>query len=334
MVASTPEKAVKLGNALVAAYLNAQKAMSDEIVNKQTAWLDSRVNDLRSRVEDAERRVQDYRDKNSIALADGHTSPERQLGDANAALVAARGKLAEVEARYTQLKNAMSHADAGQSTDDTIRSPVIEKLRQDYAALARDEAYEKTVLGPRHPTYLTTLAQLDAVQAQIKAETQRIFQATEREYKAAQATAQSAQRLVSNTELSTNKLGDEALELTDLDARRRRFGRPTRRRSRRGRTCEETSSNRRWGFSSTRPSQEPLAPARRSFPPSSWRSRPASTSGSRPPSSPTSGSAGASPNKTRRRCWRPASRPTNPRSRRLHEESAPSSAALSSRRPD
>ena len=217
VTASTPEKAVKLGNALVAAYFRAQTALSDEIVNKQTAWLDGRVDDLRTRVEEAERRVQDYRDKNAIATADGRTSPERQLGDANAALVVARSKLAEVEARYAQLKNASSRSDAGESTADTLRSPVIEKLRQDYSALARDEAYEITVLGPRHPTYLTTLAQLNAVRTQIKAEIQRILLATERELKAAQAAEQAAERLVSNTETSTNKLGDESLELKDLE---------------------------------------------------------------------------------------------------------------------
>jgi succinoglycan biosynthesis transport protein ExoP len=215
VAASTPEMAVKLGNALVAAYFRVQTALSDEIVDKQTAWLESRVNDLRARVEEAERRVQDYRDKNSIALTDGRTSPERQLGDANAALVVARGKLAEVEARYTQLKNASSQSD--ESTDDTLRSPVIEKYRQDYSVLVKDEAYELTVLGPRHPTYLTTLAQLNAVRAQIKAEIQRILLATEREFKAAQAAEQSAERLVSTTETSTNKLGDESLELKDLE---------------------------------------------------------------------------------------------------------------------
>jgi uncharacterized protein involved in exopolysaccharide biosynthesis len=217
VLASSPEKAVKLGNALVVAYFHAQTALSDEIVDKQTVWLDGRVKDLRTRVEEAERRVQDYRDTNEIALTEGHTSPERQLGDANAALVAARGKVAEVEARYNQLKIAMSRADAGQSTDDTIRSTVIEKLRQDYSALAKDEAYEVTVLGPRHPTYLTTLAQLNAVRAQIKSEIQRIFQATEREFKAAQATEKSAERLVSTTEASTNKVDDESLELKGLE---------------------------------------------------------------------------------------------------------------------
>lgn len=217
VAAKTPEKAVALGNALVAAYFSAQSQLSDAIVNKQTAWLDGRVTDLRTRVEAAERRVQDYRDANGVALTDDHTSPDQQLGGANAALVAARGKLGEVQARYAQVKAAMSRGGAPESIDEAIHSPVIEKLRQDYSALARDEAYELTVLGPRHPTYLTTEAQLKAMRAQIEAEIQRIFLATERDLKAAQAEEQAAERLVSSTEASTNKVGDETLELKDLE---------------------------------------------------------------------------------------------------------------------
>jgi uncharacterized protein involved in exopolysaccharide biosynthesis len=215
--AKTPEKAVALGNALVAAYFAAQSKLSDAIVAKQTAWLDGRVSDLRTRVEAAERRVQDYRDANAVALTDDHTSPDQQLGSANAALVAARGKLGEAQARYAQVKAAMSRGGAPESIGEAIRSPVIEKLRGDYSALARDEAYELTVLGPRHPSYLTTEAQLMAMRTQIDAEVQRIFLATERDLKAALAEEQAAEKLVSNTEASTNKIGDKTLELKDLE---------------------------------------------------------------------------------------------------------------------
>jgi uncharacterized protein involved in exopolysaccharide biosynthesis len=217
VAATTPEKAVRLGNDLVAAYFEAQSRLSDDIIDKQTAWLDGRVADLRKRVEAAEHRVQDYRDANSVALTDDRSSPDQQLNSANAALVAARGKLDEVQARYLQLKAAMSRGAGHESIDEAIRSPVIEKLRQDYSALARDEAYELTILGPRHPTYLTTEAQLKAMRGQIEAEIQRIFLATERELKAAQSEEQAAERLVSSTEASTNKVGDETLELKDLE---------------------------------------------------------------------------------------------------------------------
>jgi len=190
VMACTQSGAVKLANALFAAYLEEQTKLRGDLVRQQTQFLDGRVNDLRPRVEGAERRVQEYRDANAIAVLDGHTSPEQQLGGANAALVAARGKVNEISARYTQLKAALAEPANLESTDDALQSPVVEKLRQDYAALARDEAYARTVLGPRHPSYLTTQAQLEATRSQIRAEIQRILSATERELKAAQASAQ------------------------------------------------------------------------------------------------------------------------------------------------
>ena len=216
--ARTPEKAVKLAKALTDAYFANQTGMSDEVAARQAAWLDGRLNDLRGRVEAAERRAQDYRDAQSIVASDGRLSPEQQLKDANDALVAARGKRSEIEARYEQLKFAMAHGGKSESINDAIRSPVIEKLRGDQSALARDEAYERSVLGPRHPSYLTTKMQLGAVQTQIAAELQRIELASERELKSAKAAERDAAKLVATLEGSTSKAGDSRVELGQLES--------------------------------------------------------------------------------------------------------------------
>jgi polysaccharide biosynthesis transport protein len=214
----TPDGAVKLAKALTDAYFAAQAGMTDEIAARQTAWLDGRLNDLRTRVESAERRAQDYRDAQSIVASDGHLSPEEQLRAANDALVAARGKRSDIEARYLQLKSAMARGGKSESINDSINSPVIEKLRADQSALARDEAYERSVLGPRHPSYLTTKMQLGAIQKQIAAELQRIELASERELRSAKATEQDAAGLVTTLESATSKLGDSRVELGQLES--------------------------------------------------------------------------------------------------------------------
>jgi polysaccharide biosynthesis transport protein len=213
----TREKAVRMAQDLADAFFAAQTRLSDDIIDKQNAWLDAKVKDLRARVEEAERRAQDYRDQHSLVVTDGRTSPEQRLKDANTALVAAQGKRAEVEARYEQLKAAAGAGVSAESVNEALRSPVIEKLRADYAALAREEAYGQSVLGPRHPSYLTTRLQLESVRNQIQAEQQRIVLATEREVKAARAAEQTAVKLVGSLETSTNKVGDSRVELNELD---------------------------------------------------------------------------------------------------------------------
>ena len=100
---------------------------------------------------------------------------------------------------------------------EALHSPVIEKLRADQAALSRDEAYELSTLGPRHPSYLTTRAQLQSVQAQIDAEIKRIRSASERDLKAARGAEQEAARLVASLETTNQQFGGTRIELDRLN---------------------------------------------------------------------------------------------------------------------
>jgi uncharacterized protein involved in exopolysaccharide biosynthesis/Mrp family chromosome partitioning ATPase len=217
--AATPAKAEHLAQGLADAFFAERAALSDQVVAKQSAWLDARITELQPRAEDAERRAQTYREANAIVLSDGRISPEQQLKDANDALVAARGKRGEVEAAYEQVKAALASSAAdGEGVGEALHSPVIEKLRADQAALARDEAYELSTLGPRHPSYLTTRAQLQSVQAQIDAEIRRIRSASERDLKAARAAEQEAAKLVASLESTNQQFGGTRIELDRLNA--------------------------------------------------------------------------------------------------------------------
>lgn len=212
----TREKAVRTAQALADAFIAAQARMADDVAKKSDAFLDAKIADLRARVEDAERKAQAYRQSHGLVLTEGRTSPEQRLKDANSALVAAQGKRAEVEARVRQSRGFASR-DLAADGADALQSPVIEKLRAEYSALARDQAYARSVLGPRHPTFLTVEQQLASVRAQIRAEEQRILQANERELRAARAAEETAARLVASLEAKTNEVGDERLGLTELD---------------------------------------------------------------------------------------------------------------------
>jgi len=213
----TRQKAIAVAQSLADAYLAAKLRLTDDVSDRERALIDRKLNDLRTRVEAAERKAQEYRNENDLVVTDGRSSPEQQLKDANSALVVAQGKRADIEARYTQLKAALAAGVDAQTMNQDLRSPVIEKLRSDYAALARDEAYAQSVLGPRHPSYLTIQKQMESTRAQIRAEQQRIALATERDLRTARENERAASRLVATLEVSTNKVGDKRVELNDLD---------------------------------------------------------------------------------------------------------------------
>ncbi|QGM47862.1 Wzz/FepE/Etk N-terminal domain-containing protein [Methylocystis heyeri] len=215
--ASSPEKAERLARALVTAYHETQAQMGDEIADKEIDWLDKRIADFRTRLEQAEQRVQDYRKSKAFLVTDGHTAPEQQLKDANSALVEARKKRAELQARYDQLQAAIRAGGSIENVNEAIRSPVIEKLRGDYAALSRDAAYAESTLGPRHPSYAIIKAQMAALRAQMKAEMQRISIAAANELKTARNTERGNEQLVSDLEKSIRENGGRRLELNELE---------------------------------------------------------------------------------------------------------------------
>ena len=131
MRAGSPEKAEQLARGLADAYLRKPEGSRRRHAAQQSAWLDGKLDDLRGRwrrPSDAPRIIATAQ---SLVLSDGRVSPEQQLKDANDALVAARGRRAETEARYDQIKAALASGASPESVDATLHSPVIAKLRAD-----------------------------------------------------------------------------------------------------------------------------------------------------------------------------------------------------------
>ncbi len=215
--ASSPEKAERLARGLANAYYETQTKMGDDIADREIDWLDKKIADLRTRLQQSEQRLEDYRKTHSIIMTDGHTPLEQQLKDANSALVDARGKRAELEARYAQIQAAIRAGGSIENVDEAIKSPLIEKLRGEYATLSRDAAYAESTLGPRHPSYTIIKAQLSSLRAQIKAELGRISAAGANDLKTARNTERLAEQIVANLETSINNTGGDRLEYNELE---------------------------------------------------------------------------------------------------------------------
>lgn len=216
LVSTSPEKAERLARALFHAYTQSQRKLHDNVANQQTAWLDQRVRDLHARLMQAEHKAREFRQAGAFLMTDGKVIPESQLRDANAGLAAARARRADLESRFDQIQAAIRSGRAD-ALGEALRSTVIDKLRADHAALAREEASARNILGPRHPAYLATESQMRAVDQQIAAELRRIAGAAERELKAARKAEESADKLVASLQNQTNDLGGRRSELEQFE---------------------------------------------------------------------------------------------------------------------
>ena len=189
-----PEKSARIANAISQAYLDEQSDARAEASRRATDSLSSRLSEQRERVRQAEEQVERYKAEHNIVGPTGRLVDEQQLTELNNQLSAAKARTAEAKTRYDQmLQLQRSGADQG-STTEAVQSNTIGRLREQYAAIARQEANLSSELGPRHPWVIEAHAQASNAQRQITDEIGRVADANRNDYERTRANEASLMR--------------------------------------------------------------------------------------------------------------------------------------------
>jgi uncharacterized protein involved in exopolysaccharide biosynthesis len=178
------QKSARIANAIAAAYMDEQAASRMEAARRVTESLSSRLAELKERVRRAEEAVEVFKSKNDIVRASGRLVSEQQLADLNTQLTAAKARTEEAKARYD--RSLQRGGDAG-STSEAVQSNTIGRLREQHAAVARQEAMLAAELGPRHPSVIEARAQVRNAERLIADEISRLAAANRLDYERARA---------------------------------------------------------------------------------------------------------------------------------------------------
>ena len=209
-------KAAKIANAVAQAYFIEQVRSKYDATKTAAGWLNSQLDELKSRVITSDRAVQDFRAANNLFVAQGVTINDQQMTDLNNKLIEARAEAAEARAKYEQVASiAKGGADSG-SVSEALGSETIGRLRGQYAELSKSEADLSTRFGPRHPQLETVRAQLRDTKRLINEEINRILEGRRHTYEVAAAREASLQKsLGSLTDISSDS-GKAQVRLREL----------------------------------------------------------------------------------------------------------------------
>ncbi|MBK9082299.1 MAG: hypothetical protein IPL88_09600 [Rhizobiales bacterium] len=180
-----PLKSARIANAIARAYIEDLQAASSDYATRTATWLKSRLEELQSKVEAAERKAQAFRETNGLVNANGKSVSEQELADIAAALTEARSKTAESKSRYEQTRKLAAAGRTPDGVGDALKSGVMEKLRAQYAEIVRQEASYRTTLGPRHPAFIEVQQQLADTRRLIQEEARRLVDVAASDYQAA-----------------------------------------------------------------------------------------------------------------------------------------------------
>ncbi|KQW22235.1 protein tyrosine kinase [Afipia sp. Root123D2] len=232
---SNPERAAEIANTVANVYIADQLNAKFDANRRATLWLQGRLNEIGEQALTAERAVAVFKSQNNIVTAGGKLMDDQQVADLNSRLVAARAVTADAQARLNRFEASIraSNNDAGQananldaSITDTLNSPIINNLRQQYLEFARRAADWSTRFGKNHLAVINLHTRMQDLRSSIMNEVRRLAEASRSDYEIAKqkqtevekqlAQAVSQSRTVNSAETTMRELETKAKSYRSL----------------------------------------------------------------------------------------------------------------------
>jgi capsular exopolysaccharide synthesis family protein len=182
------ELATRIANSLAKNYINQNLEYKFTASKDASDWLGQRLAEQRKVVEEAEAKLQRYREQNdAISLQDRENIVVQKLTELNAAVTSAKTDRFQKEAAYNQLQ-MLRNRNASLDTFPAILSNTF--IQQQKAELANAQSQYAQLgekLGPNHPEMVKARSAIQIATSKLDAEIAKVVQSVKNEYLAALA---------------------------------------------------------------------------------------------------------------------------------------------------
>jgi capsular exopolysaccharide synthesis family protein len=170
-----PQKATRLANTILDTYL--QRQLDEKLSNviRANKELGMSLEKMRRDAEQAEARVQEYKNAHGLFSAEGATMAEQEVSTINQQIAIAKADAAEKAARVSAAQAQLRNGNLGADVGAALGSETVKELRKKEAELSVKLAQLQTDFTPEYPEVKRTAAQLKDVRLQIQSEINRIL---------------------------------------------------------------------------------------------------------------------------------------------------------------
>ncbi|PDT47565.1 chain-length determining protein [Sinorhizobium fredii] len=213
-----PKLAAAIPDEMAKVYLSLQSGAKLDSNSEASRWLEPEIANLREKVREAEAKVAAYRAESGL-LPTGETEnfATRQLTDISTELARGRAERANTAARAEGVRAALADGRPVDTITDIVGSPMIQRLKENQAALQAQLADLSTALLDGHPRLKGLKSQLEGIQAQIRAETRKILSSLDNEAKVGQLREQQLLQQLNALKAQSAQAGEEEVGLRALE---------------------------------------------------------------------------------------------------------------------
>jgi succinoglycan biosynthesis transport protein ExoP len=211
-----PAKAKRIVESITDFYVVDQLQAKLEANKRATEFFNDRLAELKRKVEAAERAVATYREKSGLTIGKEWTIASQSLSELNTQLIQARAVRADRESRLIALKQAARNPATLGAVTEVMANHTISLLRAQEADVDRRVADLSKTFGDSYPSVLEVRSQQRQIKATIAAEVAKIISSVNGDAEAARAKEAELQRQVSQLEQQAGGLGQEEVQLRQL----------------------------------------------------------------------------------------------------------------------
>ena len=216
-----PELAARIPNTLATIYIVADLEARTEATRRSTQFLVKQSEELKAKLVESERVLQQYREREKIIEAKGVNlaGASRQLEDLSTSLMEARRKRADLEAAYEQV-NAARQGKAAEPLDTlpvVLRHPLVQRAKDAETEAERRFSDASKRYGPDHPRMVAAQSELKLAQENLKRQANTAAQGLAKDYELARANEASIERALARSRGDIQAYNRKEFELQSLE---------------------------------------------------------------------------------------------------------------------
>lgn len=211
------EKSALIANTMADVFLRTYGELQSDTAGRATQELNARLDELRSSLEAAERKVENFKAENDIIDAQGRLITDDQILKLNEQLSVARAHTLELNAKAASAREINVDSVLGGALPEEVSSSTMTELRTQYATLKSEADRLAVRLGPRHPQLQAVEAQLAGARSQISNELRRIIASAQTELKRAVQLEQELSSRLAQLKVRQGDVSNELVTLRELE---------------------------------------------------------------------------------------------------------------------
>ncbi|UCV13954.1 GumC family protein [Quatrionicoccus australiensis] len=215
---NSPELSTRIANTVAEMYIESDLEARYKMTKQASTWLQERLASLKSKLDESERGLQNYREKEGIVDIKNaaQSGAGKQIEEVTQRLVETRMKRAEAENAYNQIKMAAKGADLS-SLPAVIRNPIVAEARKQELEAERRLSEAAQRYGAEHPKYLQAEGEMKAARDNTRRQVDNVVQSVTREYEAARGTEKALEGIMASARGSVQNINRKEFELSVLE---------------------------------------------------------------------------------------------------------------------